>query len=99
MGRHLSRSGDTGQCIPCFDSCQLIATLMCNQFSLSMGSQVARKCESKHWYACGADGRSEAVYGRVITKFCGMGRFNPWCSAGELRIYSPSDLVPRDGNE
>ena len=27
------RSGDTGQRIPCFDSCQLITTLMCNQFS------------------------------------------------------------------
>ena len=26
-----------------------------------------------HWYACGADGRS--VYGHVITKFSGMGRF------------------------
>ena len=24
------RSGDTGQPIPCFDSCQLITTLMCN---------------------------------------------------------------------
>ena len=27
------RSSDTGQRIPCFDSCQLITTLMCNQFS------------------------------------------------------------------
>ena len=27
------RSGDTGQRIPCFDSCQLITTLMCNYFS------------------------------------------------------------------
>ena len=26
------RPGDTGQWIPCFDSCQLITTLMCNQF-------------------------------------------------------------------
>ena len=26
------RSGDTGQRIPCFDTCQLITTLMCNQF-------------------------------------------------------------------
>ena len=33
--------------------------------------KVARKCESKHWYACGADGRS--VYGHVITKFSRMG--------------------------
>ena len=39
-----------------------------------------------HWYACGADGRSggRSVYGHVITKFSGMGRFTyPWCSAGE----------------
>ena len=36
--------------------------------------KVARKCESKHWYACGADGRSRerAVYGHVITKFSRM---------------------------
>ena len=27
------RSGDTGQRIPCFDSCQLMTTLMCNQLS------------------------------------------------------------------
>ena len=27
------RSGDTDQRMPCFDSCQLITTLMCNQFS------------------------------------------------------------------
>ena len=51
--------------------------------------KVARKCESKHWYACGADGRAaggRAVYGHVITKFSGMGRFTyPWCSAGALR--------------
>ena len=41
------------------------------------------------WYACGADGRAaggRAVYGHVITKFSGMGRFTyPWCSAGALR--------------
>ena len=31
------------------------------------------------------DGRA-AVYGHVITKFSGMGRFTyPWCSAGALR--------------
>ena len=27
------QSGDTGQRTPCFDSCQMITTLMCNQFS------------------------------------------------------------------
>ena len=39
---------------------------------------------SEHWLPCGADGR--AVYGHVITKFSGMGRFTyPRCSAGALR--------------
>ena len=33
--------------------------------------KLARKCESKHWLPCGADGRS---YGHVITKFSRMGR-------------------------
>ena len=47
-------SGDTGQRIPYFDSCQLITTLMCNRWV----PKEARKCESKHWYASGADGRS-----------------------------------------
>ena len=49
----------------------------------------------EHWLACGADVRTggRAVYGHVITKFSGMGRFTyPWCSAGglpppELRYY------------
>ena len=40
--------------------------------------KAVRKCESKHWSSCGADrwqavGRS--VYGHVITKSSGMGRF------------------------
>ena len=30
------RSGDTGQQIPCFDSCQLITTLMCNMCAISV---------------------------------------------------------------
>ena len=39
--------------------------------------KVVRKCESKHWFSSGADGRSvgRSVYGHVITKFSGMGRF------------------------
>ena len=39
--------------------------------------KVVRKCESKHWLSCGADGRRAggSVYGHVITKFSGMGRF------------------------
>ena len=54
------RSGDTGQRIPCFDSCQLMTTLMPIdvQSAFSWAPKVARKCESKHWYACGADGRA-----------------------------------------
>ena len=59
------------------------------QSAFSWAPKVARKCESKHWYACGADGRAAgwwAVYGDVITKFSGMGRFTySWCSVGELR--------------
>ena len=64
------RSGDTGQRIPCSDSCQLITALMCNQWA----PKVARKCESKHWYACGADGLSggRSVYSHMITKFSRM---------------------------
>ena len=30
------------------------------QSAFSWAPKVARKCESKHWYACGADGRSVA---------------------------------------
>ena len=33
--------------------------------------KLARECDSKHWFPCGADGRS---YGHVITKFSRMGR-------------------------
>ena len=75
------RSGDTGQQIPCFDSCQLITTLMCNQWT----QKVARKCESKHWYACGADRRSggRSVYGHVITKFSWMGGLPHFLTHGQ----------------
>ena len=60
------------------------------QSASSWAPKVSRKCESKHWYACGADGRSVArSVGHVITKFSGMGRFiYPWCSAGALRARS-----------
>ena len=40
--------------------------------------KVVRKCESKHWFSWVADGRTavgRSVYGHVITKFSGMGRF------------------------
>ena len=73
---------------------------MCGQYQSSCAPKLARKCEIEHWLPCGADGR--AVYGHVIIKFSGMGRFTyPWCSAGalrapELRYYLPraQDLFP-----
>ena len=49
---------------------------MCNQWA----PKVARKVESKHRYAYGADGRSlgraggRSVYGHAITKFSRMRR-------------------------
>ena len=45
------------------------------QSVFSWALKVARKCESKHWHACGADGRSDgrSVYGYVITEFSRMG--------------------------
>ena len=41
------------------------------QSASSWAPKLAKKCESKHRYACGADRRS---VGHVITKFSGMGR-------------------------
>ena len=41
------------------------------QSASSWAPKVAKKCESKHRYACGADRRS---VGHVITRFSGMGR-------------------------
>ena len=60
------------------------------QYQSSCAPKLARKCGIEHWFPCGADGRAaggRAVYGHVITKFSGMGRFTyPWCSAGVLRV-------------
>ena len=36
MGEPAIRSGNTGQRMPCFDSCQLITTLMCNMSAISV---------------------------------------------------------------
>ena len=47
----------TGHVIPCFDSCQLITTLMCNQFPPGLPKKLV-SCESKYWFSCGADERS-----------------------------------------
>ena len=59
--------------------------------------KVVRKCEIKHWFPCGADGRSFgwSVYSHMIAKFSGMDRFfYAWCYAAralrarELRYYT-----------
>ena len=39
------RSGDTGQQLPCFDSCQLITTLMCPMCAISV-SYAPKRVES-----------------------------------------------------
>ena len=41
--------------------------------------KLARKCESRHWFPCGADGWS---YGHVITKFSLMGRLPHFLTYG-----------------
>ena len=40
--------------------------------------KLARKCEIKHWYACGVDRRKVgwSVYGHVIAEFSKMDRFS-----------------------
>ena len=85
------------------------------QYQSSSVPKLAGKCGIKHWLPCGADGRAaggRAVYGHVITKFSGMGRFTyPWCSASvlhapELRYQhrldhaskSPANCNQRGGN-
>ena len=65
------RSGDTGQRIPCFDNIDV-------QSTSPWAPKVVRKCESKHWFSCGMDGRrsvGQSVYGHVITKFSEVDRF------------------------
>ena len=49
--------------------------------------KVARNWESKHWYACGADGRSggRSVYGHVIIKFSRMGSLPDFLTHGASR--------------
>ena len=88
------RSGDTGQQIHCFDSCQLIKTWIYN-----IGLQapkLARKREIKHWYACCMDGRkvSRWVYGHVIAKFSRMDRFSKlWGSAQNTELSPWSNKI------
>ena len=67
---------DTGQQKHYFDSCQLIKTWMYN--IRLQAPKLARKCESKHCYACGADRQKVGwlVYGHVITEFSRMDSFS-----------------------
>ena len=61
---------------------------ICVQYQSSCAPKLAGKCEIEHWFFlwCGRTGGQRAVYGHVITKFSGMGRFTcPWCSASALR--------------
>ena len=95
------RSDDTGQQTHYFHSCQLIKTWMYN--IRMQAPKLARKCEIKHWYACGADGRKVGwlLYGHVITEFSRMDRFSklwgfelsPWSnkiSAQDFKHYVTS---------
>ena len=70
------RSGDTGLQKRYFDSCQLIKHWMYN--IRLQAPKLARKCEIKDWYACGADGRKvgSSVYGHVIAELSKMDRFS-----------------------
>ena len=70
MGGHLNpRYGR----IFCFDSCQLITILMCNQFSPGLLNYLESVRVNIGFSVVQRDGWS--VYGQVITKFSGMGRF------------------------
>ena len=87
MGRHLS---------PRFGQVIVVSEYNIDvQSAFSWAPKVARKCESKHWYACGADGRSvrrSVCRSRDYQIFwAGMGRFiYPWCSANiRLSFFSP----------
>ena len=91
-------SSDTGQQIPCFDSCQSDHNIDV-QLASSWVPKVVRKCESRHWFSCGADRRAvgrRAVYGHVITKFSGMGRFTKlWGSSHARTLHARSSAKKR----
>ena len=61
------KSGVIGQQIHCFDSCQLITTRMVTWlYNIRLQApKLAKECEIKNWYACGADGQAVGV--RYIT--------------------------------
>ena len=58
-------SGDTGQRILCFDSCQLTTTGMCN--IRLQAPKLAGKCSISYCFPCSADGRAGwRVVGRTV---------------------------------
>ena len=88
----------------CWSADTLFWQLSTNQNSMYnirlQAPKLARKCEIKHWYPCGADGRKVgwSVYGHVIAKFSRIDRFSklwgfelsPWSnklSAENLKKY------------
>ena len=58
---------------------------------------VARKCESKHWFSCGVDGRSvgRSVYGHVLNKVSGIGIKN----RTDLKCQNKESFVFNNRNE
>ena len=66
-----------------------IVSLMYNNIRLQ-APKLARKCEIKHWYACGADRRKVgwSVYGHVIAEFSRMDRFSIKLWGFELSPWS-----------
>ena len=68
------RSGDTGQRIPCLDSCQFMTTLHDVQSVFSWTPKLARKCESMVFPVVRTDARAVGVR-HVMAKCSGMGRF------------------------
>ena len=63
------------------------------QTDFSWATKLARNCESKHWSPLWVrtDGRSfwRSVYGHVITKFSGTGRFTYSCCSANNECWSP----------
>ena len=83
-------SGNTGQRISCFDSCQLITTLMCNQFSLGLPNQPESVRVNIGFPVVRMDGRA---YGHLITTFSRIGRLPHFLSYGAPSVGS-SFLCP-----
>ena len=76
--------GDTGQRIPCFDSCQLMTTLMCNQLSPGLPKELESVRVNIGIPVVRTDGRSVArSVGHVITKFSGMVACSKRSDSGE----------------